>query len=368
MKIINVCGARPNFMKIAPLMEAYRAYPHIQAVLVHTGQHYDEKMSDLFFRQLGIPEPDINLEVGSSSHAAQTARIMERFEPVVLEQKPDYVLVVGDVNSTIACALVATKLAARVIHVEAGLRSFDRTMPEEINRILTDAISDLLFVSETSGVENLRREGTPEERIFFVGNVMIDTLMHHRKKAEELNVLSPLNLEPKKYVLVTMHRPANVDDPEKFRSILEGLVFVSRSVPLLFAMHPRTRKNIEQSALQKIFDANPRIRITEPFGYLEFMNLMSRAAAVLTDSGGMQEETTILGTPCLTLRENTERPVTISVGTNRLVNPDRDSIIAAWKNLQANPPRTDRKPELWDGGAAKRIVKIIDEDYRNRIS
>ncbi len=364
MKIINVCGARPNFMKIAPLMEAYKAYSHITPILVHTGQHYDEKMSDLFFRQLGIPEPDMNLEVGSGSHAVQTAKVMEKFEPVVLEQKPDYVLVVGDVNSTIACAMVATKLGVRVIHVEAGLRSFDRGMPEEINRILTDSISDLLFVSELSGVENLRKEGVAEERIFFVGNVMIDTLMHHYRKAQELPVLDQLKLTPKKYGLVTMHRPANVDSPEKFRSIIEGLVFVSQSVPLLFAMHPRTRKNIQQFGLQDLFDKTPQIRITEPFGYLEFMNLMSHAAVVLTDSGGMQEETTILGTPCLTLRENTERPVTITVGTNRLVNPDRESIIKAWKDLQTNPPRTDRKPELWDGGAAKRIVKIIDEDYR----
>jgi len=366
MKIINICGARPNFMKIAPLMEAYKAYPQITPVLVHTGQHYDEKMSDLFFRQLGIPEPDINLEVGSGSHAVQTAKIMEKFEPIVLEHKPDYVLVVGDVNSTIACALVATKLGVRVIHVEAGLRSFDRAMPEEVNRILTDSISDMLFVSEISGVENLRKEGTPEERIFFVGNVMIDTLMHHYRKAQELPMLEQWNLTSKKFGLVTMHRPATVDCPEKFRSVMEGLTYVSQSIPLLFAMHPRTRKNIQQFGLQSIFDKNPQIRITEPFGYLEFMNLMSHASVVLTDSGGMQEETTILGTPCLTLRENTERPVTITVGTNRLVNPDRDSIIQAWKNLQTTPPRTDRKPELWDGGAAKRIVKIIVEDFEKQ--
>jgi len=366
MKIINICGARPNFMEIAPLMEAYRAYPGVQPILVHTGQHYDEKMSDLFFRELGIPEPDINLEVGSGSHAVQTAKIMEKFEPVVLEQKPDYVLVVGDVNSTIACALVAVKLGARVIHVEAGLRSFDRTMPEEINRVLTDAISDLLFVSEPSGVENLRKEGMPEEKIFFVGNVMIDTLMHHRQKADQLPMLQQFNLEHKKFGLVTMHRPANVDNPEKFKSILEGLIHVSKSIPLLFAMHPRTRKNVQQTGLQAIFDANPQIRITEPFGYLEFMNLMSHAAVVLTDSGGMQEETTILGTACLTLRENTERPITITRGTNRLVDPSREAIIAAWDNLLKNPPRTDLKPELWDGGAAKRIVKIIVDDFEKR--
>jgi UDP-N-acetylglucosamine 2-epimerase (non-hydrolysing) len=364
MKIINVCGARPNFMKISPLMDAYKGHTGIQPVLVHTGQHYDQKMSDLFFKELGIPEPDINLEVGSGSHAVQTAKVMEKFEPVVLEHKPDYVLVVGDVNSTIACALVATKLGVRVIHVEAGLRSFDRTMPEELNRILTDSISDLLFVSEESGIVNLRKEGVAEDRIFFVGNVMIDTLMHHIRKARELPVLEQLKLQPKKYGLVTLHRPANVDSPEKFRSILEGLTYVSQSVSLLFAVHPRTRKNIQQFGLQDMLDKNPRIQLTEPFGYLEFLNLMSQAAVVLTDSGGMQEETTVLGTPCLTLRENTERPVTITVGTNRLVNPDGDSIKKAWQDVQANPPRTDRKPELWDGGAAKRIVTIIEEDYK----
>jgi UDP-N-acetylglucosamine 2-epimerase (non-hydrolysing) len=363
MKIINICGARPNFMKIAPLMDAYRAYPDIRPILVHTGQHYDEKMSDLFFRQLGIPQPDINLGVGSGSHAVQTARIMELFEPVVLEHKPDYVLVVGDVNSTIACAMVAKKLGVKIIHVEAGLRSFDRSMPEEINRLLTDVISDLLFVSEPSGVENLRSEGTAEEKIFFVGNVMIDTLMRHREKADQLAVFEKFNLQRKNFGLVTMHRPANVDNPEKLRSMLEGLTYVSKSIPLLFAMHPRTRNNVEKFGLKSFFDDNPQIQVTEPLGYLEFLNLMTNAAAVLTDSGGMQEETTILGTPCLTMRENTERPVTITVGTNRLVDPSRDAIIAAWDDLRKNPPQTDKKPEFWDGGAAKRIVKIIVDDF-----
>jgi UDP-N-acetylglucosamine 2-epimerase (non-hydrolysing) len=286
---------------------------------------------------------------------------MEKFESVVLEHKPDFVLVVGDVNSTIACALVATKLGVKVIHVEAGLRSFDRTMPEEINRILTDSISDLLFVSEPSGVENLRKEGTPEDKIHFVGNVMIDTLMRHLDKAKKTDVLQQFSLTSKKYGLVTMHRPANVDNPEKFRSILEGLAHVAKTVPLLFAVHPRTRKNIQQFGLEE-FVANNSIRLTDPFGYLEFLNLMANSAVVLTDSGGMQEETTILGTPCLTMRENTERPITITCGTNRLVDPQRDTIIEAWNSLQKNPPRTDLKPELWDGGAAKRIVRII-ADY-----
>jgi UDP-N-acetylglucosamine 2-epimerase (non-hydrolysing) len=363
MKIINICGARPNFMKIAPLMEAYKAYPQVEPMLVHTGQHYDEKMSDLFFRQLKIPAPDINLEVGSGSHAVQTARIMEKFEPIVLQHKPDYVLVVGDVNSTIACALVASKLGVRVVHVEAGLRSFDRTMPEEINRILTDSISDLLFVSERSGVENLRKEGTPENRIFFVGNVMIDTLLSHIETARKLNVMADYKLESRKFGLITMHRPANVDNPEKFKSILLALGHISQTIPLLFAIHPRTRKNIETFGLSNILTQYPAIRLVEPFGYLEFLNLMSNAAVVLTDSGGMQEETTTLGTPCLTLRENTERPATISHGTNRLVMPEGSAILAAWSDLQKNPPKPGLKPELWDGHAAGRIVKHIVDDF-----
>ncbi len=364
IKIINVCGARPNFMKIAPLMDAYKEFPEIEPMLIHTGQHYDEKMSDLFFRQLGIPEPDINLGVGSASHAQQTAKIMEAFEPIVLEHKPDYVLVVGDVNSTIGCALVATKLGVKVIHVEAGLRSFDRTMPEEINRILTDAISDLLFVSEESGVVNLRKEGVDEKRIHFVGNVMIDTLMKHRKRAEQSDILEKLGLKAKQYGLITLHRPANVDDSGKLSSILEGLGIISEELILLFAIHPRTRKNIEKFGLNDMLDSYPNIRLTEPFGYLEFLKLMANAKVVLTDSGGMQEETTILGTACLTLRENTERPSTITDGTNRLVNPNKNDIIAEWEALKANPPQTDKKPHLWDGQAAKRIAKIIVQDAK----
>ncbi len=367
-KIINVCGARPNFMKIAPLMDAYKEFPELEPIIVHTGQHYDEKMSDLFFRQLGIPEPDINLGVGSASHAQQTAKIMEAFEPVVLEYKPDYVLVVGDVNSTIACALVATKLGVKVIHVEAGLRSFDRAMPEEINRILTDTISDLLFVSEESGVVNLRKEGVDESRIHFVGNVMIDTLMKHRARAEQTDVLDKLNLKPKQYGLITLHRPSNVDNAEKLSSILEGLGEISEELVLLFAMHPRTRKNIEQFELSDLLASFPNIRLTEPFGYLEFLKLMANAKVVLTDSGGMQEETTILGTACLTLRENTERPSTITDGTNKLVNPSREEIVQAWNDLKANPPQTDNKPKLWDGQAAKRIAKIIVQDAKEKDS
>ncbi len=366
IRIINVCGARPNFMKISPLMDAYKEFPEIEPVLVHTGQHYDEKMSDLFFRELGIPEPDINLGVGSGSHAKQTAKIMEAFEPVVLEYKPDYVLVVGDVNSTIACALVATKLGVKVIHVEAGLRSFDRTMPEEINRILTDSISDLLFVSEESGVVNLRKEGVEEDRIHFVGNVMIDTLMKHRERAEQSDVLEKLGLRVRRYGLITLHRPANVDNADKLKSILEGLGRISEELLLLFAIHPRTRKNIEKFGFEELLSEYPNIKLTEPFGYLEFLKLMANAKVVLTDSGGMQEETTILGTACLTLRENTERPATITDGTNRLVNPNKEDIIAAWEALKADPPVTDRRPKLWDGRAAKRIAEIIVHDAKSK--
>ena len=342
-------------------MDEYKNYPEITPILIHTGQHYDEKMSDLFFRQLKIPEPDINLGVGSSSHAVQTAKIMEEFEPVILKHKPDFVLVVGDVNSTIACGMVAVKLGVKLIHVEAGLRSFDRTMPEEINRILTDSISDLLFVSEPSGVENLRNEGVEEKRIHLTGNVMIDTLKRNRKRAEETKVLENLEISPKNYGMVTLHRPANVDTPEKLESILQALGEISEELELIFAMHPRTRNNVEKFAMSGIFEKYTKFRITEPFGYLEFLKLMANAKVVLTDSGGMQEETTILGVPCLTLRENTERPATITDGTNRLVDPDGDSIRSAWKNLKSDPPPAGRKPEMWDGRAAKRIVKIIAE-------
>jgi UDP-N-acetylglucosamine 2-epimerase (non-hydrolysing) len=365
IRIINICGARPNFMKIAPLMAVYKSDSRILPYLVHTGQHYDEKMSDLFFRQLEIPEPDINLEVGSASHAVQTAEIMKRFEPVVLDFRPDYVLVVGDVNSTIACGLVAQKLGVRLIHVEAGLRSFDRMMPEEVNRVLTDAISDLLFVTERAAIENLTREGVSADKIHFVGNVMIDTLLKHLDKARQTPVLANLGLTPGQYGLVTLHRPGNVDDPERLSSILEGLFHIARSTPLLFPVHPRTKKIIETMGwARKCESAN--LRLVEPFGYLEFLNLMSSAMVVLTDSGGIQEETTVLGVACFTLRENTERPVTIAEGTNRLVTPGRDAIIEAWNSLHRESHALPRRPELWDGLAAQRIVAAIVADFTER--
>ncbi|MBL8880324.1 MAG: UDP-N-acetylglucosamine 2-epimerase (non-hydrolyzing) [Phycisphaerales bacterium] len=358
MKIMHICGARPNFMKIAPLMRAARAHASIEPMLVHTGQHYDERMSDLFFRQLDIPAPDLNLEVGSGSHARQTADIMSRFEPVLLEHRPHWIVVVGDVNSTIACALVAAKLGVRVAHVEAGLRSFDRSMPEEINRILTDAISDLLFVSEPSGVENLRGEGVPESKIHLVGNVMIDTLLANRAKAETSDIVASFGLVPRGYALVTLHRPSNVDEPGVFSGILDALAIIQQEMPVVFPIHPRTRANLTRLGLASRVAGLTGLRLIDPVGYIEFLKLTSEAAVVLTDSGGIQEETTILGVPCLTLRENTERPITIEQGTNHLVGVNSDRIIATWRSSRAEH-RAPKQPPLWDGFAANRIVKIL---------
>ncbi len=359
LKVICVCGARPNFMKIAPLVAAFKKTGRIQTVIVHTGQHYDERMSQLFFKDLGIPEPDINLEVGSGTHAGQTAEIMRRFEPVVIEQRPDWVIVVGDVNSTIACALVAVKLGVKVAHVEAGLRSFDRTMPEEINRLLTDSISDLLLVSEPSGVENLRREGVADEKVHFVGNVMIDTLMKNRARADASRILEEMKLSPKRYAVVTLHRPSNVDDAGTLGSILTAFETIAREMAIVFPMHPRTRKNIAAMGLGERLEAIGGLHTPEPLGYLDFLKLMAESALVLTDSGGIQEETTILGVPCLTLRENTERPVTISEGTNRLTGPQAASILQAYAEVKSAGLQKSRRPELWDGQAAERIASIF---------
>ncbi|MEE9293753.1 MAG: UDP-N-acetylglucosamine 2-epimerase (non-hydrolyzing) [Phycisphaerae bacterium] len=371
MKIINVCGARPNFMKIAPLMRSYGRWTDLTPLIVHTGQHYDERMNQWFFDELEIPRPDINLEVGSASHAVQTANIMIRFEQVVLEHRPDAVLVVGDVNSTAACALVAAKLHVPVIHVEAGLRSFDRGMPEEINRVVTDALADLLFVTEQSGVDNLRREGVADEKIHLVGNVMIDTLNRFRERAAESTILETLGLsEPqaparglptlkqKGYAALTLHRPSNVDDEESFARIVSALDEIQRRMPVIFPMHPRTRANVSATEAGQRLESLPSLKIIDPLGYLDFLHLMSNAACVLTDSGGIQEETTILGVPCLTLRENTERPVTISQGTNHLVGSDPERILAAFNDAVTSHPEPNT-PHLWDGAAAQRIVDII---------
>ena len=301
-KIINIVGARPNFMKIAPLMAAYRRTSQIQPLLVHTGQHYDAKMSDLFFTELGIPQPDINLGVGSGSHAKQTAQIMTAFEPVLLEHKPDAVLVVGDVNSTIACGLVAVKLGIKLIHVEAGLRSFDRTMPEEINRLLTDAVSDMLFCTEESGVDNLRHEGIADSKVFLVGNLMIDTLLRNREKSERSRILDDLKLVSGNYAVLTLHRPSNVDDPAALGRLLETVGQIQARLPVVFPVHPRTRKILAESGLEGKLASMPDLRLIDPLGYLDFLKLMASAKLVLTDSGGIQEETTILRVPCLTLR------------------------------------------------------------------
>ncbi len=362
IKVICVGGARPNFIKIASLMRAFKANGNFNTMLVHTGQHYDENMSKLFFDELDIPRPNINLEVGSGSHAFQTAEIMKRFEPVVLNFKPDYVLVVGDVNSTIACGLVAVKLCVKLIHVEAGLRSFDRTMPEEINRLLTDTISDLLFVTEQSGMDNLKREGIEPTKVHFVGNVMIDTLLSNREKAQKSDVLNRLRLEAGRYAVITLHRPSNVDNMEKLWEIIPAFEEIQKELKLVFPIHPRTRNNINGSDIKKRVEAMDKLLLLEPLGYLDFLCLMSNAALVITDSGGIQEETTILGLPCMTLRENTERPATITEGTNHLVRLIASDIVMNYRKItSAGPNKSYNIPKLWDGKAAERIVKIIEK-------
>jgi UDP-N-acetylglucosamine 2-epimerase (non-hydrolysing) len=355
MHLLIVAGARPNFMKIAPLTWELKNRSGVDLTLVHTGQHYDRKMSELFFEQLAIPAPDVNLGVGSGSHAIQTADVMRRIEPVLLERRPDVVIVVGDVNSTVACALTSVKLGIPVAHVEAGLRSFDRSMPEEINRLLTDAISEWLFVSEPSGVTNLHREGVPPARIHFVGNVMIDTLLAMRDLAERSPVLDQLGLASQEYAVVTLHRPANVDDSAVFSGLMTALGEIARLVPIVFPIHPRTRAAVER--IPAVKSAN--IQLIDPLGYLDFMKLVAHSKLVLTDSGGLQEETTILGIRCLTLRENTERPVTVDQGTNTLVGMDPARIIEEGIRSLRPPPISTAPPQYWDGQAAARILDVL---------
>ncbi len=357
LKVINVVGARPNFMKVAPIVEAMkRREREFTPLVVHTGQHYDAAMSDSFFRDLDLPQPDVHLGVGSSSHAAQTAAVMERFEPVVLREKPDWVLVVGDVNSTLACALVCVKLGVKVAHVEAGLRSRDRTMPEEINRLLTDQIADLLFTPSADADENLRAEGIPPARIRLVGNVMIDSLYKHLERSRQSAIKDQLGLTDRSYAVLTLHRPSNVDEPATFTRILEALGQIGEQLPIVFPVHPRTGKTIAELGLNERIEKIKNLRLIDPLGYLDFLALYSGARLVLTDSGGIQEETSVLGIPCLTLRENTERPITVTMGTNTIVGTDPQKIISA---AQAALDETDRRPTnipLWDGHTAERIL------------
>jgi UDP-N-acetylglucosamine 2-epimerase (non-hydrolysing) len=400
LKILSVVGARPNFIKIAAICEAIKGVnslgtaEQIRHVLVHTGQHYDSNMSDSFFNDLELPKPDLCLGVGSASHSVQTARIMERFESVVLNEQPHIVLVVGDVNSTAACALVAKKTLYRgdqgpkdfipkLAHVEAGLRSFDRTMPEEINRIVTDCISDYLFTTEESANQNLLREGVPQDRIFFVGNVMIDTLLRHRGKAQESTILQDLQLaegrEVKPYAVLTLHRPSNVDEKRPFSQMLEAFLDISKQMPVIFPAHPRTLRRIQDDDLGDYFvdhfvqgpepwDSRVRIRLVPPLGYLDFLSLMCEAKVVLTDSGGVQEETTILGVPCITLRDNTERPVTVEHGTNVLAGSNPERIVTEFNRLCGSDRRPTLSPRHWDGDAAKRIIKVLMDDFYPRRS
>lgn len=354
-RILHVVGARPNFMKAAPLVHEIAKYPDkFNQLLVHTGQHYDVNMSQIFFEELELPEPDINLEVGSGSHTVQTAQVMLRFEPVLLEYKPDWVVVPGDVNSTLACTLVASKLGFKVAHVEAGLRSFDRTMPEEINRVVTDQLADLLFTPSRDGDENLIREGIPPEKICFVGNTMIDTLVRLLPKAKERWLELQERLGVENYVLVTLHRPSNVDDPVTLAETVTALVNISRQSQLIFPVHPRTRNHIANLNFSL---STSNLLLTEPLGYLDFLALQMNARLVITDSGGVQEETTYLGVPCLTVRANTERPVTITIGTNRLVT--RQTLATESIKVLENPLQTGSRPELWDGMTASRIVSAL---------
>jgi UDP-N-acetylglucosamine 2-epimerase (non-hydrolysing) len=354
VNVFHIVGARPNFMKVAPVMNALKTRKHVVQTLIHTGQHYDANMSDVFFEQLGIPAPDVNLAVGSGTHARQTAEIMTRLEPVLLDGKPDLVLVYGDVNSTVATALVCAKLGVRVGHVEAGLRSFDRTMPEEINRLVTDQLADLLFTPSEDGDLNLQKEGIPAERIFRVGNVMIDSLVKLLPAARRQNRNGLPERYAERYALVTLHRPANVDDGVILKRILQSLLEVSHDLSVIFPAHPRTRKRIADFGLHA-----GQLQIVAPLSYLEFLGMQSRATVVITDSGGIQEETTYLGVPCLTLRENTERPVTVSLGTNVLVGRDPDKLRSELSRILAGNAKKGTIPPLWDGHAGERIAAVL---------
>jgi UDP-N-acetylglucosamine 2-epimerase (non-hydrolysing) len=353
--IVHVVGARPNFMKIAPLMEALRGAPDVRQVLVNTGQHYDDIMSRAFIRDLGLPTPDYDLGVGSASHAVQTAKVMIEFEQVCLKERPDLVVVVGDVNSTLAASLVAAKLLIPVAHVEAGLRSRDRTMPEEINRIVTDRIADILLPPSPDGVENLIAEGEPPAKIHLVGNIMIDSLMRHLPSATLDRISDKVPVRDGQYAVLTLHRPSNVDTEETFRRILDAVVTIAKELPVVFPVHPRTRQRLKEFGVDV---AGNQIILTEPLGYIDFLSLTSHARLILTDSGGLQEESTALGIPCLTLRENTERPITVTEGTNQVVGTDTQRILDGFRKALA-ATGTPRKPDLWDGRTAERIARVL---------
>jgi UDP-N-acetylglucosamine 2-epimerase (non-hydrolysing) len=359
-KVLHIVGARPNFMKVAPIHKAIAQRGQLTQILVHTGQHYDVKMSDVFFTDLGMAAPDVYLGVGSGSHAEQTARIMIELEKIFLREKPDLVSVVGDVNSTVAGALVASKMGIRISHVEAGLRSFDRTMPEEINRIVTDRISDLLLTPSPDADANLLKEGVDPSFIHFVGNVMIDTLLASKARAEKLTTLKDLGLTAGNYAVCTLHRASNVDDPKVLSGLLSALAHVAARLPILFPVHPRTRKMLADQGLSGMLERAPNLRLVEPMGYLEFLALTSQARLILTDSGGLQEESTALGVPCLTLRENTERPITVEQGTNLVVGTDPVRISQEADRILNGQGKQGRVPELWDGRSAERIAQLYE--------
>ncbi len=363
MKVVSVVGARPNFMKMAPLAREMRKFPEIQNTLVHTGQHYDFAMSQVFFQDLELPEPDVYLAVGSGSHAVQTAKVMVAFEELLRKERPDAVVVVGDVNSTLACALAAAKLCLPVAHVEAGLRSFDRTMPEEINRLLTDQMSELLFTTSPEAADNLLREGIAREKIHFVGNVMVDSLCLDRQKALASNARMRLGLDGEPYALLTLHRPSNVDDRATLEHILQAVRDVSRRIRVVFSVHPRTAAQVRDMGLTSAELDSKAMVFTDPLGRIDFLNLLLGASFVMTDSGGIQEETTFLQIPCLTLRDNTERPVTVTCGTNRLVSTDSDKLYQGAMEILSGKWTRGQIPDLWDGHAAERIVQILRENF-----
>ena len=367
-KVVFVGGARPNFMKIGPILVEVGKIPRIEPVLVHTGQHYDRELSDVFFEELQIPAPDRYLGVGSSSHAKQTAQIMIEFEKILLEERPHLVVVVGDVNSTLACSITSVKLHVPVAHVEAGLRSFDRTMPEEINRIVTDSLSTILFTTCEDANLNLRKEGAREDGIHFVGNVMIDSLQRHVEVARKSDILSRLSLTEKGYAVMTLHRPSNVDDTGTLSRIISAVVEIQQQMPVVFPVHPRTRKGLMSETIRSKVDSAKGLILLEPQGYLDFLRLLLSSGLVLTDSGGIQEEATVLGIPCLTLRENTERPVTVTCGTNTIVGTDSGKILGETQKILSGRGKQGGAPPLWDGKASSRIASVIERWLESEVN